>query len=67
MSKKREQFNAARADMSSLHERLALLTEDELMQLAGIGGSADAPAECKPHSAVDEWWAARTQNKYKFD
>lgn len=66
MSKKREQFNAARADMNSLHERLAFLTEDELMQLVG-GSSADAPAECKPRSAVDEWWAARTQNKYRFD
>ncbi len=64
MSKRREQFNAARADMNSLHERLAFLTEEELMQLVGGG---EAPVESKPMSAVDEWWAARTQNKYRFD
>ncbi len=68
MAKRREQFNAARADMNSLHERLAFLTEEELMQLVGGGeGSAAAPEESKPKSAVDEWWAARTQHKYKFD
>ena len=68
MSKKKEQFNAARADMNSLHERLAFLTEDELMQLVGGSDNSTADsAECCPKSAVDEWWAARTQNKYRFD
>ena len=72
MARKKEELNAVKAEAMSLHERLAFITEEELMQL--VGGSDDstaAPEEGRAassaNSAVDEWWAARTQNKYKFD
>ena len=72
MARKKEELNAVKAEAMSLHERLAFLTEEELMHLVGDSDdSAAAPAEgcaaSSAKSAVDEWWAARTQNKYKFD